>query len=1605
MMNFYCVFIVLCSFYSIHAATDDSPCFFMCTDKRSCASESQVCDHHKDCFDNSDEGGQCNDGGCKNMVCKGGRCKHTPTGARCICEPGYKIQQSTSPKTHGEKNYECVDIDECKLAGTCSHTCTNTAGGFTCSCSAGYQLDNERKCKSLQEKVNLIYSSGDDIKSLDMRTGDETEISSEAHSLMGLAYDPIDDVLYWLERSHGHSTLYRRRKNDAPEAVIQIGVTSPSGLSIDWISRLLYITDSREKMVVVCHAQSLECAVLFNTSQSPKDIIVLPRREILVWIELGINNCTIMTAQQDGTNPQVVRSGLALPRGLAVDEINNRLYWLDEKEMVIQSTDLYGNDFQILKINLRYAPVSLQVFEDEVYWSDIEQIRAVNQWSGKDERTVVSSSFVFPGQFIIPQFVKSWEEVNPCFGNPCSGICVPSVRQPQQYVCKCPQGMTQNGRLCSVPRNETYVLVTKGTSIYSWMPSKMSHSMEKLGTVQEAPIGVAHDPVTDLLFTNSRKQLTAYYVDGKAFSEGPIKVETRVTSMCIDVPHGNLYWVNNELGMVNILPLNRISLQHSSKVIVNNLDFPSYIVVSPLHRRFFLVAGFSTPHIASFSLDGSDQYVLVEAGLGEPVALALDYSKHRIYWADRETDAIESVLMDGSGRRKFKMYLGTLSGLVAQDGNIYWTTTDMGQLAWADVDKKLTRKVMLGMDSAISYGHHKEEIHLSVLHTLTEKRLSECTHTCEFICYGMKDNALYCDCPDGMELTGVGSCRTVTCPRYMTSCPDGACIRTDQKCDGISDCASGWDEVGCVPSCNPPNVKCGSGACVHAVSKCDGIKDCADGEDEQNCPRPDCEHEFQCLKSGKCIPMDLVCDTHADCEDGSDEASSICTMRICPHDLFRCSSGQCIEKSWKCDGEPDCKDASDEIMCFGFCKSSEYECSDGRCIPAAAVCDGHRDCADNGEEDSCEAEVLYVACADDMWACDSQTCIPEMQRCDGKFDCSDGGDESDCPELVTLDMTKGTTENINCPSCMPSSACYAECVGDDRKRFPWCPKLLKDLEEPCTGTSGFKCARGNCLALKDACDKIQDCVDNSDEDRLCDSACDNNGGCMHICHPTPRGPVCSCQDGFKLSSDNRTCDDINECDDDHYYCSQKCFNIRGSAHCSCVNGYTLGVDQRTCKATDENPGLLLTEAHAVIHTNLQNHKSHELSGEKKLVQQHHTSSSLFVGVDYDIAAHKVYWSEDVKQVIYSLDTISNEIEPVMFLDGNPLAISVDWITKNLYFIKYKQDIFSVEACVPDKNMCAVVVPPTEDMLIGLPLDPLEGLMFWIRRTAVNSTTPSAVMRGNMDGSDKTVLVSQLSRPTGIAIDHIKHVVLWVDSCLSVIRATDYMGSHVHTIYAWNEHIDFPYTLAVFESHFYMSAPNTYSGQNGISVQQCKFTDTTTCRTVKTSPNLIYSLAIEHPLKQLKKENPCATDCDHICLLSPSGVSCIHNALAMTDSDMDPGAAVGIAFLVIVLSLVFVGIWYMRYKKIDYVKRVKGFNIKFTRKPQFGILRSDTVTSQMPSTPPKPKRRTISYSNPSYEEYVDANANIQKELDIEDAFQCKVSMDNEGRETNMKTRLV
>lgn len=92
----------------------------------------------------------------------------------------------------------------------------------------------------------------------------------------------------------------------------------------------------------------------------------------------------------------------------------------------------------------------------------------------------------------------------------------------------------------------------------------------------------------------------------------------------------------------------------------------------------------------------------------------------------------------------------------------------------------------------------------------------------------------------------------------------------------------------------------------------------------------------------------------------------------------------------------------------------------------------------------------------------------------------------------------------------------------------------------------------------------------SRDGRRCEAAdpCQlDNGGCQHRCEVSDGQARCSCPEGMRLSDDQRTCTDEDECQTPGI-CSHQCRNTWGSYTCLCNSGYQLGTDHKSCYSKD-----------------------------------------------------------------------------------------------------------------------------------------------------------------------------------------------------------------------------------------------------------------------------------------------------------------------------------------------------------------------------------------------------------------------------------------------------
>ncbi|XP_017121419.1 matrilin-2-like [Drosophila elegans] len=204
-----------------------------------------------------------------------------------------------------------------------------------------------------------------------------------------------------------------------------------------------------------------------------------------------------------------------------------------------------------------------------------------------------------------------------------------------------------------------------------------------------------------------------------------------------------------------------------------------------------------------------------------------------------------------------------------------------------------------------------------------------------------------------------------------------------------------------------------------------------------------------------------------------------------------------------------------------------------------------------------------------------------------------------------VNVTRCTYQIMYLPNGNYKCKCPGYKLSDDQH------SCLMDKSFCSTGKGHERCSPGTCLLREDetdftckcplgfrseglSCVDVNECTDGT---HLCSHECQNthgsyqcscpqgltlsnnftctdpcelnNNGCDHMCL-ADKGGECSCREGYRLKSDGKSCEDVDECLEYKGGCEQKCRNLQGTHECYCVMGW-LAKDKKTCQNLPKDP--------------------------------------------------------------------------------------------------------------------------------------------------------------------------------------------------------------------------------------------------------------------------------------------------------------------------------------------------------------------------------------------------------------------------------------------------
>ena len=471
-----------------------------------------------------------------------------------------------------------------------------------------------------------------------------------------------------------------------------------------------------------------------------------------------------------------------------------------------------------------------------------------------------------------------------------------------------------------------------------------------------------------------------------------------------------------------------------------------------------------------------------------------------------------------------------------------------------------------------------------------------CQPVCDSVTCGpnalcvVNNHEAVCECPQGLYAGDPNEmkngCRTVPCV-YNIDCPstqlcnrlthtcynacdenacgtNAVCIADDHR--AICQCPPGFKanpvpDVECVAveACNPnpchPTAICLVGPTNNPVCQChpDHVGDPLDAG---------CQPKGSCVSNKDC-PVHSVCDNHRcinPCENACG-SNAICEINNgqpicrCIHRFVPSSEGPqngCVRSTNYCSNDADCEGGNClDGQCKAVCRSTD-DCSTGeKCVNSVCVvpCVTPSQCQ---SDQTCHNGVCILGCRSSRNCPSDQSCINNQCRnpCAKKGVCGanaicrciDHTTICSCPpgfqgnptaEQGCVRVPGVCNSARDCPSqhlcvtglCQCQCQSQADCASGERCKNNFCVKI-------CYGD-------GNCLPG-------ELCVDGN-----CEIGCTSDAGCRsdEVCI----NGKCRCSQGF-VTGPERTCLDINECNDRPCHPSAECHNVHGSYRCVCPQG-------------------------------------------------------------------------------------------------------------------------------------------------------------------------------------------------------------------------------------------------------------------------------------------------------------------------------------------------------------------------------------------------------------------------------------------------------------------
>ncbi|XP_052831949.1 low-density lipoprotein receptor-related protein 1B isoform X1 [Octopus bimaculoides] len=567
--------------------------------------------------------------------------------------------------------------------GGCSHLCLiDHDGKYGCKCPYLKKMGPDNKtCEDIQDF--LIFGSVNAILGVQLEDAHYNVMPAitvtHVNTPSVVDFYVKNQQIYWADKFLNVISSANVSGTGFPTVIIS-GLENPEGFAVDWLSGNMYFTTYGQSSGTISVARlngAFRTVLIQDNLLKPRQLLLHPVKGKLFWLD-GIDAKTrIMTATMDGQKiTKIIQEKHII--SYTIDRKLEKIYYSTNASLM--SANLDGSNASRISIKKQLLPFNaLTVYGDLIYFTSNNQISSLSLSNGTIRVTRRNKPNIFS---LVVHTKAEVNGSNACTvkNGDCLQLCLPHNETSRR--CVCTAGYQLKDNKCIGIR--TFLMYSINNEVRGMPLDGNGTSIRALPAIPQIVTATAidFDAREDYIYwvdsssrtisrikrdLTKRKQIVP--LDDTTNAQNTVNAINTVEGIAVDWVAGNIYWTDSSRSTIEVA---RLDGQYRYVLIFHVLDKPCAIAVHPMKGYLFWTDCGTKPLIERAQLDGSKRVVLLNNSLREPHGLSVDYETDRLYYCDKGMNVIGWIAINGSEPHIIITNTTQCMSLTVYKKHVYW---------------------------------------------------------------------------------------------------------------------------------------------------------------------------------------------------------------------------------------------------------------------------------------------------------------------------------------------------------------------------------------------------------------------------------------------------------------------------------------------------------------------------------------------------------------------------------------------------------------------------------------------------------------------------------------------------------------------------------------------------------------------------------------------------------------------------------------------------------------------------------------------------------------------------------------------------------------------